>query len=486
MDWIGHSAAELLTALTAGNVTAVDLTEQHLAHIAARDVAVGGFLEVFEERAVAAAQEVDRKRRAGEPLGPLAGLPVALKDNMCLTGAIASCSSRMLENFRAPYDAHVVERLKAADAVLIGRTNMDEFAMGSSCETSAFQKSFNPWDLERTPGGSSGGSAAVVAAGMVPLALGSDTGGSIRQPASFCGIVGLKPTYGRVSRYGLIAFASSLDQIGPFAADVHGVALTLDVIAGFDRRDSTAADVPVSSYSAQLEQPLAGLRIGVVPEHYGPGLDPEVKLAVEVAIEQYRKLGASIVEIALPHARYGVAVYYVLAPSEASSNLARFDGVHYGHRAASFDNMIQMYERSRGEGFGDEVKRRIMLGTYALSSGYYDAYYKKALQVRRLIRDDFSAAFEQVDVVLTPSAPKPPFKVGELGHDPLAMYLNDLFTIGANLAGIPGISLPCGMTSKGLPIGLQLLAPAFEEARLLRAARMLERERGPLTLPVRS
>jgi aspartyl-tRNA(Asn)/glutamyl-tRNA(Gln) amidotransferase subunit A len=476
MTWIGRSATELLQALQSGAVTAVALCQQHLDYISRADRSVGAFLEVFADSALATARQIDERRRQGAPLGPLAGLPVAIKDNQCYAGHVASCASRMLANFRSPYSGGAVEKLLEAGAVIMGRTNMDEFAMGSSCENSAWQKTHNPWQLSHAPGGSSGGSAAAVAAGMVPLALGSDTGGSIRQPAAFCGIVGLKPTYGRVSRYGLIAFASSLDQIGPFATDVTGAALLQEVIAGHDPRDATSANVPVASVLKELEQPLAGLRIGVVAEHFGPGLHADVRLRVEQTLECYKQLGAELVPIELPHSRYGVAVYYVLAPSEASSNLARFDGIHYGHRAADPENLLDLYERSRGEGFGDEVKRRIMLGTYALSSGYYDAYYKQAQQVRRLIRDDFRKAFEQVDVILTPAAPTTAFELGALADDPLAMYLNDLFTIGANLAGIPGISLPCGLSDTGLPIGVQLLAPAFEEARLLRAARMLERE----------
>ncbi|MCA9087843.1 MAG: Asp-tRNA(Asn)/Glu-tRNA(Gln) amidotransferase subunit GatA [Planctomycetaceae bacterium] len=480
MQWIGQSTAALLNALSTGAVTATELTEQHLSRIEQTNGKIGAFLEVFSGKALQTARSVDQRRDAGEPLGVLAGIPVAIKDNLCLQGTTTSCASRMLETFSAPYDAHVIQQLQAADAVILGRTNMDEFAMGSSCESSAYQKTYNPWNTSTSPGGSSGGSAAAVAAGMVPLALGSDTGGSIRQPASFCGVVGLKPTYGRVSRYGLVAFASSLDQIGPFASDVTGAAHLLNVIAGHDSRDATSAQVPTADYTARLDEPLAGMKIGIVPEHFGDGLHSDVRESVQQTIETYRQLGAEICEVELPHARYGVAVYYVIAPSEASSNLARYDGVHYGHRetpeSGKFENLVELYELSRSAGFGDEVKRRIMLGTYALSSGYYDAYYKKALQVRRLIRQDFDQAFSNVDFVLTPAAPTPAFSVGELNNDPLAMYLNDIFTIGANLAGIPGVSLPCGKSQDGRPIGVQLLAPAFEEAKLLRAARMLEQQ----------
>jgi aspartyl-tRNA(Asn)/glutamyl-tRNA(Gln) amidotransferase subunit A len=359
---------------------------------------------------------------------------------------------------------------------------MDEFAMGSSTENSAYQVTRNPRNRDHSPGGSSGGSAAAVAAGMVPLAVGSDTGGSIRQPAAFCGVVGVKPTYGRVSRYGLVAYASSLDQVGPLANDVSGAALLLEAIAGYDYRDSTCVNRPVPEYTRTLDEPLSGLRVGVARQHFAEGLDPEVEAAVRQALDIYQSLGARIVEIDLPHSKYAVAVYYLIAPSEASSNLARYDGVHYGRRAAEFTDMIDMYAATRAEGFGPEVKRRIMLGTYALSAGYYDAYYLKALKVRRLIRGDFDQAFQSVDVIASPVAPRPAFKIGELVNDPLAMYLSDIYTISANLAGLPGLSVPAGTSSGGLPIGLQLLAPPFEEERLLRAARMLERIRGPLSV----
>jgi aspartyl-tRNA(Asn)/glutamyl-tRNA(Gln) amidotransferase subunit A len=472
----GATVGELQGLLHSGAVTCADVADAHLDRIAAVDQRVAAFLHVDHDGVLSQAAAIDQRRRAGQPLGPLAGLPVAVKDNICTRGVRTTCASRMLELFVPPYDAHVIERLKAADALLIGRTNLDEFAMGSSCENSAFQVTHNPWDLAHAPGGSSGGSAAAVAAGMAPLALGSDTGGSIRQPASFCGVVGLKPTYGRVSRYGLVAFASSLDQIGPFAHDVAGAAALLEVLAGYDPRDSTSVDRPVPRYTQSLEQPLAGLRIGVAREHFVEGLDPEVERAIRASIDVYKGLGAAVRDVSLPHSRLCVAVYYIVSSSEASSNLARYDGVHYGFRAAEFDDMIDMYAATRGAGFGDEVKRRIMLGTYALSSGYYDAYYLKALKVRRLIRNDFDAAFHDVDVLLSPVSPTPAFRIGELVDDPLAMYLMDIYTISANLAGLPAISVPCGRSSGGLPIGLQLLAPPFEEERLLRAARMYERE----------
>jgi aspartyl-tRNA(Asn)/glutamyl-tRNA(Gln) amidotransferase subunit A len=494
------SAAELLKRLATGEVTSVEITRAYLDRIEAHDKRVGAFLRVDGDRALKQAADVDQKRNAGQPLGALAGLPVAVKDVLCDRETICSCASRMLEQFRPPYDATVVAKLKAADAVLIGRTNMDEFAMGGSTENSAFKLTRNPWDATRTPGGSSGGSAAAVAAGMAPLAIGTDTGGSIRQPAAFCGVVGLKPTYGRVSRYGLIAFASSLDQVGPFARTTADAALLLEAIAGHDPRDSTSINRPAPQYAASIDQPLAGLKVGIVPEHFGAGLDAEVDAAVRQATDVYRTLGAEVVEIALPHSKYGVAAYYVIAPSEASSNLARYDGVHYGYRtdqaamlaelaaerkqlldagdvqaAESLDaGLVRMYRRTRAEGFGPEVKRRIMLGAYALSAGYYDAYYLKALKVRRLIRQDFDEAFKQVDVIVGPVTPGPAFKLGDMVDDPLAMYLMDLYTVPANLAGIPGVSIPCGVTSGGLPIGLQLQGPPLEEQRLLRAARMFE------------
>ncbi|MGQ0635622.1 MAG: Asp-tRNA(Asn)/Glu-tRNA(Gln) amidotransferase subunit GatA [Planctomycetaceae bacterium] len=476
MSIIGATAGELLQRLERRDVSCAEITGAFLEAIERRDGAIRAFLHVDHEAARAQARDIDARRQRGEKLGKLAGLPVAVKDVICTQGQPTTCASRMLQRFVPPYDAHVISRLKGADAVLIGKTNMDEFAMGSSTENSAFQVTRNPWNLEHTPGGSSGGSGAAVAAAMAPLALGTDTGGSIRLPAGFCGVVGMKPTYGRVSRYGLIAYGSSLDQIGPFANDVAGAALLLEVLAGHDPRDSTSVDALVPDYSRTLEDPLAGLRIGLAKEHFVSGLDPQVEQAIRSAVEVYKSLGATVHEISLPHSKYAVAVYYVVAPSEASSNLARYDGVHYGHRAADFDNMIDMYCASRGEGFGGEVKRRIMLGTYSLSAGYYDAYYLKALKVRRLIRNDFDKAFEQVDLIASPVAPTPAFKIGELIDDPLAMYLSDIYTISANLAGLPGICIPAGFSTAGLPIGLQLLAAPFAEERLLRAARMFERE----------
>jgi aspartyl-tRNA(Asn)/glutamyl-tRNA(Gln) amidotransferase subunit A len=472
----GASASQLISAMSSGELSAVEVARACLDQIDARDRAIGAFLHIDRDGAMKQATAVDQKRRAGQPLGKLAGLPVAIKDVVCIRGMPTTCASRILPKYVSPYDAEVIRRLHEADAVILGKTNMDEFAMGSSTENSAFQITRNPWDTSRTPGGSSGGSAAAVAAGMTPLAIGSDTGGSIRQPAAFCGVVGMKPTYGRVSRYGLVAFASSLDQLGPLASDVAGAAALLEVMAGHDARDSTSVNRPVPEYTRTLEQPLSGLRVGLAAEHFAAGLEPEVAAVVRSAADVYRSQGATIVDVSLPHSKYGVAAYYLIAPSEAASNLARYDGVHYGHRAAKFDGLIDMYATTRGEGFGPEVKRRIMLGNYALSAGYYDAYYLKALKVRRLIRRDFDRAFDACDVLLSPVAPTPAFKVGELVDDPLAMYLSDIYTLGANLAGLPGISLPGGFSSGGLPIGIQLVGPPFAEETLLRAARMFERE----------
>jgi aspartyl-tRNA(Asn)/glutamyl-tRNA(Gln) amidotransferase subunit A len=451
------------------------------------------FVHLDPDRILKQARSIDKQRMAGQPLGPLAGVPVAIKDVLCVLGEPTTCGSRMLgatltdnnKKFRPPYDATVISRLKGAGAILFGKTNMDEFAMGSSTENSAYGPTRNPWDEDRVPGGSSGGSAAAVAADLAPVSLGSDTGGSIRQPAAVCGVVGLKPTYGRVSRYGLIAFASSLDQIGPFAHDLADTALLLKVIAGHDPHDSTSVDKPVPDYTATLDTPPESLRIGVAREFFGEGLDPEVEAAVREAISIYEKAGATIKDVSLPYSRAGIPAYYIVAPAECSSNLARYDGTIYGHRADDFtpkypgeENLaplLRMMMASRAEGFGAEVKRRIMLGTFALSAGYADQYYNQALKVRRLIRNDFDSAFKVVDVLLGPTSPTPAFKLGERTANPLAMYLSDIYTITANLAGIPGLSIPCGVTKSNLPIGLQLLAPAFAEDLLLRTARVFER-----------
>jgi aspartyl-tRNA(Asn)/glutamyl-tRNA(Gln) amidotransferase subunit A len=399
---------------------------------------------------------------------------VAVKDNMCVAGTRTTCASKILENFTANFDATAVAKLRAAGAVFIGKTNLDEFAMGSSTENSAFFTTKNPWDLSRIPGGSSGGSASAVAARLAPLALGSDTGGSIRQPAALCGVVGLKPTYGRVSRFGLVAFASSLDQIGPFAANVPDAALLLQALSGHDPKDSTSARVPVPNYTRALSRGVKGLRVGLPKEYFIDGMDPEVEAAVRAAVKTLESLGAKITEVTLPHTDVGLSVYYVIAPSEASANLARFDGVRYGHRSPRAENLLQQYEFSRDEGFGPEVKRRIMLGTYALSSGYYDAFYLKAQKVRTLIKRDFDRAFESVDLIVTPTTPTAAFKAGEKSDDPLQMYLSDVFTISCNLAGLPGLSLPCGFTKNQLPIGLQLLGKPFDEETVLAAAAAYE------------
>ena len=475
MDLIELTATDLMEKLNRREVRAVDVTGAFLNAIRERDKSLRAFLHVDEAAAMKQAEGVDSRRDLGEPIGKLAGVPVAVKDIFCTAGVRTTCGSKILENFVPPYDAHVIARLRAEDGVVIGKTNMDEFAMGSSTENSAYQVTGNPWDPSRVPGGSSGGSAAAVAAGMAPLALGTDTGGSIRQPAALCGIVGMKPTYGRVSRFGVVAFASSLDQVGPFGHNLRDAALLLEVIAGHDRRDSTSVDRPVPTYSQTIDEAVRPLTIGVAREHFAEGLDPEVERAVREAIKVYQDQGATVVEISLPASPYSVAVYYLVATAEASSNLARYDGVHYGHRSRTHKDLIEMYSRSRGEGFGAEVKRRIMLGTYALSSGYKDAYYVKALKVRRLIKDDFDRAFEKCDVVVGPTSPTAAFKAGEKVDDPLAMYLNDIYTIAAPLAGIAGISIPCGFTKSGLPIGLHLTGAPFEEEKLLRVARMYER-----------
>ncbi|MDP6380461.1 MAG: Asp-tRNA(Asn)/Glu-tRNA(Gln) amidotransferase subunit GatA [Phycisphaerae bacterium] len=472
------TACEIRDLIGEGKLSSREATEVCFEQIEKLEPQVKAFISTAKDAALARADEIDTKLSAGQPAGLLAGVPVAVKDNMCTSdGQTTTCASRILENFRAPYDAHVVQRLHDEGAVIVGKTNMDEFAMGSSTENSAVATTRNPWDIERVPGGSSGGSAAAVAARMVPLTLGSDTGGSIRQPAALCGVVGMKPTYGRVSRYGLVAFASSLDQIGPFGRTVADAALLLQAIAGWDRRDSTSVRETAPDYLAKLEGPIKPLRIGVPKEFFAEGLDPEVESCVRDAMKVCEGLGAELVEISLPHSTdYAIATYYIVATSEASSNLARYDGVHYGRRAAEYSNMIDMYMASRAEGFGAEVKRRVMLGTYALSAGYYDAYYLKALKVRRLIRQDFERAFEKVDCIMGPTSPTPAFAIGEKTADPLTMYLSDVYTVSANLAAIPGISMPCGFTSAGLPVGLQILSDVFTEEKLLRIARMYERE----------
>jgi aspartyl-tRNA(Asn)/glutamyl-tRNA(Gln) amidotransferase subunit A len=467
---------ELRDQIAAGRIKSVAAVEVVFDALDKYEPVVGAYISTFKEQALAKAQEVDARISAGQPVGQLAGVPVAIKDVMCTTFGATTCASKILENFHSPYNATVVEKLLAADAVIVGKTNMDEFAMGSSTENSGLKRTVNPWDTTRVPGGSSGGSAAAVAARLCTAALGSDTGGSIRQPASFCGVVGLKPTYGRVSRYGLVAYGSSLDQIGPLTGTVADCAVMLNIIAGHDPADSTSVDekkAPVCDYLEQLDEPVGQLKIAVARE-FEAGADEQVTTAVAEAIETYRKLGAEVIEVQMPHFDYAIAAYYVIATAEASSNLARYDGVHYGHRCERPADYVEVYTKSRAEGFGQEVKRRIMLGTYALSSGYYDAYYLKALRVRNLIRGDFAKVFENCDCIMMPVSPTTAFKIGEKVADPLQMYLSDIYTIAANLAGIPGISIPCGFDAEGLPIGLQILSPAFSEEKLLRIARMYE------------
>jgi len=457
-----------------GSATPSAATEAYLARIAALDPKVRAYTAVTRDAALAQAAEADARFRAGTPRGPLDGVPIALKDVLCTRGIATTCGSRILEAYVPPYDATVYERLRAAGSVLLGKLNMDEFAMGSSTENSAFFTTRNPWDLGRVPGGSSGGSAAAVSADMAAATFGTDTGGSIRQPAAFCGNVGLKPTYGRVSRYGLIAFASSLDQVGPFTKTVADAALALRVIAGADPMDSTAAPVAVPDYRAALGGDVAGLRIGIPREYFIDGMDPEVERAVRAAVDVLRGLGAKTEEVSLPHTEYGLAAYYLIGPAEASSNLARYDGVKYGLRVPGARDLVEMENRTRAAGFGKEVKRRIMLGTYALSAGYYDAYYGQALRVRTLVARDFHRAFQTVDAIVAPTTPGVAFKVGEK-EDPLQMYLNDVFTIPVSLAGLPGVSIPGGFTLAGLPIGLQVIGKAYDESTVLRVAHAYER-----------
>ena len=474
MELYQNTAHQLHQMLLRKEVTSREITESVLKRIEEVEGRVHAYITRTPDLALEQAVAADARIRGGE-VGPLTGIPLAIKDVICTQGVLTSCGSHILDSFIPPYDATVVEKLKAAGAVLLGKANMDEFAMGSSTENSSFGPTHNPWDLGRIPGGSSGGSAAAVAAGECIASLGSDTGGSIRQPAACCGVVGIKPTYGRVSRYGLVAFASSLDQIGPFSKDVRDTAVLLNVISGHEPKDSTSVNLPVPDYTKALADDARGMVLGIPRESLAEGLDPEVSRAVQEAIQTLKELGAQIVEISLPHSEYALAVYYIIAPCEASSNLARFDGVKYGFRTKETQDLLDMYQETRWQGFGAEVKRRIMLGTYALSAGYYDAYYLKASRVRTLIRDDFEKAFEKCDVIVMPTAPTPAFKLGEKVDDPLQMYLSDIFTIPCNLAGIPGLSLPCGFTEGGLPIGLQILGNHFQEEKILRAAYAFER-----------
>jgi aspartyl-tRNA(Asn)/glutamyl-tRNA(Gln) amidotransferase subunit A len=470
MELYNLTIHEVQDMLKKDETTARAVTESVLGRIQSVDDKVRAYISVTgHASALAEADEADRLRKSGQ-IATLSGIPLAVKDNICTEGIKTTCASKILSNFIPPYDATVVQRLKQAGSVICGKTNMDEFAMGSSTENSGFFITRNPWDLERIPGGSSGGPAAAVASGECIAALGSDTGGSIRQPAACCGVVGLKPTYGRVSRYGLVAFASSLDQIGPITKDVTDAAVLMNVIAGHDPRDSTSANIAVPDFTAALKKDVKGVKVGIPREYFIEGMDPDVDKAVRDAVKTLEGLGATVKEVTLPHTAYAVATYYILATSEASSNLARYDGVKYGVRAEGAKDLLDMYMRSRSQGFGPEVKRRIMLGTYALSAGYYDAYYKKGQQVRTLIKRDFDEAFKSVDVIATPTAPTAAFKIGEKSADPLQMYLSDIFTISVNLAGIPGISIPCGFTKNSLPVGLQLLGKHFDEESILRAS----------------
>jgi len=478
MDLNSLTVAGTVGAIRERQVTAAALAEDFYRKIAAEDGEIHSFLALSKERAAAAAAKVDALADKGDPLPPLAGVPMAIKDVMVTRGVRTTAGSRILENYIPPYDCTAVARLEAAGAVVLGKTNCDEFAMGSSTENSAYGPVRNPRDKTRVPGGSSGGSAAAVAAGLAVAALGSDTGGSIRQPASFCGVVGLMPTYGRVSRYGLIAFASSLDHIGPLTHSVQDAAILLGIIAGRDPLDSTSADVPVPDYVAEIEKPVRGMKIGIPNEYFPEGMDAEVRAAVEDAIQLLAaKVGCEVVPISLPHTAYAIPTYYIVATAEASSNLARYDGVRYGHRSHASATLSEMYRRSRDEGFGPEVKRRIMLGTYALSAGYYDAYYLKAQKVRTLLTCDFEQAFAKVDAIITPTSPTPAFKLGEKLDDPLSMYLADIFTVTADLVGVPGISIPCGHSREGLPIGMQIMARHFDEATLFRLGHAYEHAR---------
>ena len=477
-DLINSSLKELSAALTAKKVSAVELATLFLDRIEKFNSALNAFIALDRDKTLAQARAADEKRRVGAggtAVSPLSGIPLAHKDIFCAKGWRTSCGSKMLANFVSPYDAHVVEKLAAAGMVTLGKLNMDEFAMGSSNESSYFGPVKNPWDLSCVPGGSSGGSAAAVAARLSPAATGTDTGGSIRQPAALCGLTGLKPTYGAVSRYGMIAFASSLDQAGPMAKSAADCALLLNAMAGFDPRDSTSLERPAEDYGRDLEKPLAGLRIGLPREFFGDGMDADVRAAVEAALAEYRKLGAVTVDVQLPNSGLSVPAYYVIAPAEASSNLSRFDGVRYGYRAPEYDDLTEMYSRSRAQGFGAEVKRRILIGTYVLSHGYYDAYYLKAQKIRRLIAADFQAAFQQCDVIMGPTSPSVAFAFGAKSADPVQMYLSDIYTISTNLAGLPGMSLPCGFGNNNMPVGLQIIGSWFGEAKMLNVAHQYQK-----------
>ncbi len=467
---------ELQQKLKRKELTIAEILESYCNRINEKEPEVEAFVTTYLEEAKAEAQKVQEKLDNGEDLGEYAGIPIGIKDNLCMKGTKTTCSSKMLENFVSPYDATVIEKLKDENIISLGKLNMDEFAMGSSTESSYFKKTKNPWNLNKVPGGSSGGSAAAVAANMVPWALGSDTGGSIRQPASLCGVVGLKPTYGLVSRYGLVAFASSLDQIGPITKDVRDSAMLLSLIAGHDEKDTTSEEIEKKDYTKALKNDVKGLKIGVPKEFFGEGINEEVKKELTKAIETYKELGAEVEEFSLDVAKYALATYYIIACAEASSNLGRFDGIRYGYRTPEYSNLKEIYKKSRSEGFGPEVKRRIILGTYVLSSGYYDAYYKKAQQVRTLVSNEFSKAFEKYDVILTPTSPVTAFNIGEKSNNPLEMYLADICTVSINIAGVPAISIPCGVDSEGMPVGMQLIGNKFEEEKILNAAYTFEQK----------
>ena len=476
MDITNLTVHELVEKLKNKELTSEDITRAYIDRINDKETDVKAFVTTLCDEALEKAKVIDKKRNAGEKVSDFAGIPVGIKDNICTKGVRTTCSSKMLEDFISPYDATVTEKLLEEDLINLGKLNMDEFAMGAATEYSYFKKTSNPWNLNCVPGGSSGGSAAAVAAELVPWALGSDTGGSIRQPASFCGVVGLKPTYGLVSRYGLVAFASSLDQIGPITKDVTDAAMLLNIIAGHDERDTTSYEIPKKDYTKALNKNIKGLKIGVPKEFFAEGINEEVKAKLEQAIETYKKLGAEVEEFSLDIAKYSLAAYYIIACAEASSNLGRFDGIRYGYRTENYQNLKELYKNSRSEGFGEEVKRRIILGTYVLSSGYYDAYYKKAQQVRTLVKNEFSKAFEKYDVLLTPTAPNVAFEIGTKSNNPLEMYLADICTVSVNIAGLPAISIPCGVNGDNMPIGMQLIGNKFEEEKILNTAYAFEQE----------
>ena len=476
MDLQNLTVHELQEKLAKKEISSKQIVESYIKQIDEKEADVKAFVTLTKDEALKKAEQVDEKIQKGEITSSLAGIPIGIKDNICTKGVRTTCSSKMLENFVSPYDATVIEKLNEANIMSLGKLNMDEFAMGASTEYSYFKKTSNPWDLKKVPGGSSGGSAAAVASNMVPWALGSDTGGSIRQPASFCGIVGLKPTYGLVSRYGLVAFASSLDQIGPLTKDVTDSAILLNLIAGHDRRDSTSMNIEKKDYTKSLVKDVKGLKIGLPKEYFGEGINPEVKNAVMAVAKKYEEMGATIEECSISVTDYALATYYIIACAEASSNLGRFDGIRYGYRTENFKNLKDIYRNSRSEGFGKEVKRRIILGTYVLSSGYYDAYYKKALKVRQVVRQEFSKLFEKYDVLLTPTSPTVAFDIGTRSNNPLEMYLADICTVSINIGGVPAISVPCGVDGQGMPIGFQLIGKHFDEETLLRAAYTYEQE----------